>query len=135
MRGYLQLFELSKVNDRPVWYRNAVLHEELSYVDELHIFDIFVLELFVQTHLVIGEDMFAHMQCICGVACGQVTREVGEYLLDIAVFRRQCMFFDEEILVIELDMRRVSPVLVKRVRDIESAPYLFPKPIGVEFVW
>ena len=68
----LEIFEASKVHYRIVWYFDAVFGKELADIDKLHILDILVLELFVQAHLVVAEDMLVHMKRVCSILRRQV---------------------------------------------------------------
>ena len=88
------------MDDGVFTYFDPKLHKKLLYIDKLHILDIFVFKLSVKSHLLIAEDMLAHMQLVRGISDRQITGEVGEYRLYILIFLWQSVFLDKYIFIV-----------------------------------
>lgn len=112
-------------------YFDPVLEKKAFDVDEFDPVDERVFELVVQTHFFVGEDVVVDPQLRCRILGRKVSREVGQFLLDVGISGRKGVFFNEDITP-KLDMAGVVPVRIGGGRDREFGMNLFPEPVFVE---
>jgi hypothetical protein len=78
--------------------------------------------------------MFIDMELIRSKFYRQVSREIGEYLLDMKMLLRQFVFLYKYIFIVEFYIWRVFPVLIGWIGNAKLATYFTPKPKGVKSI-